>query len=79
VFEAPVVESKAPQEFIDALVNAPEMEASEVDMSKVTWVDAPETVKEIEIAPERVKFAIDDDFDLSLDFNDEKSDDDLFL
>jgi hypothetical protein len=78
-FEAPVVESKAPQEFIDALVNAPEMEASEVDMSKVTWVDAPETVKEIEIAPERVKFAIDDDFDLSLDFNDEKSDDDLFL
>jgi hypothetical protein len=78
-FEAPVVESKAPQEFIDALVNAPEMEASEVDMSKVTWVDAPETVKEIEIAPERVKFAIDNDFDLSLDFNDEKSDDDLFL
>jgi hypothetical protein len=78
-FEAPVVESKAPQEFIDALVNAPEMEASEVDMSKVTWVDAPETVKEIEVAPERVKFAIDDDFDLSLDFNDEKSDDDLFL
>ena len=58
-FEAPVVESKAPQEFIDALVNAPEMEASEVDMSKVTWVDAPETVKEVEIAPERVKFAID--------------------
>jgi hypothetical protein len=58
-FEAPVVESKAPQEFIDALVNAPEMEASEVDMSKVTWVDAPETVKEVEVAPERVKFAID--------------------
>jgi hypothetical protein len=34
---------------------------------------------EPEVAPERVKFAIDDDFDLSLDFNDEKSDDDLFL
>lgn len=58
-FEAPVVESKAPQEFIDALVNAPEMEVSEVDMSKVTWVDTPETVKEVEVAPERVKFAID--------------------
>jgi len=34
---------------------------------------------EPEVAPERIKFAIDDDFDLSLDFNDEKSDDDLFL
>ena len=39
---------KAPQEFIDALINAPEIDTSEVDMSKVTWVDAPETVKEVE-------------------------------
>jgi hypothetical protein len=35
---------KAPQEFIDALINAPEIDASEVDMSKVTWTDAPEVI-----------------------------------
>jgi len=57
VFEAPVVQTKAPQEFIDALMNAPEMDASEIDMSKVTWVDAPETVKEVEDKP---KLSLDD-------------------
>lgn len=56
-FEAPVVEAKAPQEFIDALVNAPETDASEIDMSKVTWVDAPESVKEVEAKP---KLSLDD-------------------
>jgi hypothetical protein len=56
-FEAPVVQTKAPQEFIDALMNAPEIDASEVDMSKVTWVDAPETVKEVEDKP---KLSLDD-------------------
>lgn len=56
-FEAPVVQTKAPQEFIDALMNAPEMDASEIDMSKVTWVDAPETVKEVEDKP---KLSLDD-------------------
>ena len=55
--EIPVVETKAPQEFIDALMNAPEMDASEIDMSKVTWVDAPETVKEVEAKP---KLSLDD-------------------
>jgi hypothetical protein len=56
-FEAPVVGTKAPQEFIDALMNAPEIDASEIDMSKVTWVDAPETVKEVEAKP---KLSLDD-------------------
>ena len=56
-FEAPVVQTKAPQEFIDALMNAPEIDASEVDMSKVTWVDAPEAVKEVEDKP---KLSLDD-------------------
>lgn len=55
--EIPVVETKAPQEFIDALMNAPEMDASEIDMSKVTWVDAPETVKEVEAKP---RLSLDD-------------------
>jgi hypothetical protein len=62
-FEAPVVESKAPQEFIDALVNAPEMEASEVDMSKVTWVDAPETVKEVKA--EELTAELEEDLEFS--------------
>ena len=56
-FEAPVVGTKAPQEFIDALMNAPEIDASEIDMSKVTWVDAPEAVKEVEAKP---KLSLDD-------------------
>ena len=51
--EAQVAGVKAPEEIMDALMNAPEMDVSEVDMSKVTWVDAPE------VAPNRVKFAID--------------------
>lgn len=55
--EIPVVETKAPQEFIDALMNAPEMDAREIDMSKVTWVDAPEIVKEVEAAP---RLSLDD-------------------
>jgi len=55
--EIPVVETKAPQEFIDALMNAPEIDASEIDMSKVTWVDAPEAVKEVEAKP---KLSLDD-------------------
>ena len=38
----PEVETKMPQEIMDALMNAPEMDASEVDMSKVTSVDAPD-------------------------------------
>ena len=54
----PVVETKMPQEIYDALMNAPETDASEVDMSKVTWVDAPE------VAPARVKFAIDEEEEL---------------
>jgi len=53
----PVVETKLPQEIIDALMNAPEMDASEIDMSKVTWVDAPETVKEVEDKP---RLSLDD-------------------
>jgi hypothetical protein len=56
-FQAPIVESQASQEFINALMNAPEMDASEIDMSKVTWVDAPETVKEVEAKP---KLSLDD-------------------
>ena len=36
---------KAPEEFINALINAPEIDASEVDMSKVTWFDAPDIVQ----------------------------------
>lgn len=56
-FQAPIVESKASQEFIDALMNAPEIDASEIDMSKVTWIDAPEAVKEVEAAP---KLSLDD-------------------
>lgn len=55
--EIPVVETKVPQEFIDALMNAPEIDAREIDMSKVTWVDAPEIVKEVEAAP---KLSLDD-------------------
>jgi uncharacterized protein (DUF2267 family) len=53
----PVVETKLPQEIIDALMNAPEMDASEIDMSKVTWVDAPEIVKEVEDKP---RLSLDD-------------------
>lgn len=56
-FEAPIVESKASKEFIDALMNAPEIDTREIDMSKVTWVDAPETVKEVEAKP---KLSLDD-------------------
>ena len=37
-----IILPKAPKEIIDAIMNAPEMDASEVDMSKVTWVDAPD-------------------------------------
>jgi hypothetical protein len=49
-FIVPVVETEVPQEFIDALMNAQEIDASEVDMSKVTWVDAP--VPTLEPTPE---------------------------
>ena len=56
-FEAPVVKTKVPQEFIDAFMNAPEIDASEIDMSKVTWIDAPEAVKEVEAKP---KLSLDD-------------------
>jgi hypothetical protein len=57
-FELPMIkESEIPQEIMDALMNAPEMDASEIDMSKVTWVDAPETVKEVEAKP---KLSLDD-------------------
>jgi hypothetical protein len=52
--EIPVVKTKVPQEFIDAFMNAPEIDASEIDMSKVTWINVPE------VAPNRVKFAIDE-------------------
>ena len=41
-FELPTIKTKMPQEIMDAIMNAPEMDASEVDMSKVTWVDAPD-------------------------------------
>jgi hypothetical protein len=36
---------KAPEEIMNALMNASEMDASEVDMSKVTWFDAPDIVQ----------------------------------
>ena len=52
--EIPAAVTQMPQEIMDALMNAPEMDVSKVDMSKVTWVDAPE------VAPNRVKFAIDE-------------------
>ena len=52
--EMPAAVTQMPQEIMDALMNAPEMDVSKVDMSKVTWVDAPE------VAPNRVKFAIDE-------------------
>ena len=81
---------QAPEEFIDALVNAPEMDASEVDMSKVTWVDAPESVKAVEEIVEYTDpvgntfeapividdFAEEDNFDL--DFTDETKEDEDF-
>jgi hypothetical protein len=41
----PEVETKMPQEIMDALMNATETDASEVDMSKVTWVDDSDTVQ----------------------------------
>jgi hypothetical protein len=63
--EMPAAVTQMPQEIMDALMNAPEMDVSKVDMSKVTWVDAPE------VAPNRVKFAIDetedDDFNITFD------------
>jgi hypothetical protein len=63
--EIPAAVTQMPQEIMDALVNAPEMDVSKVDMSKVTWIDAPE------VAPDRVKFAIDetedDDFNITFD------------
>jgi hypothetical protein len=63
--EIPAAVTQMPQEIMDALMNAPEMDVSKVDMSKVTWVDAPE------VAPDRVKFAIDetedDDFNITFD------------
>jgi hypothetical protein len=36
---------KAPEQIMDALMNASEIDASEVDMSKVTWFDAPDIVQ----------------------------------
>jgi len=39
---------KAPEEIMDALMNAPEIDASEVDMSQVTWFDAPDIVQYID-------------------------------
>jgi len=36
---------KAPKEIMDALMNATEIDASEIDMSKVTWIDAPDIVQ----------------------------------
>ena len=63
--EMPAAVTQMPQEIMDALMNAPDMDVSKVDMSKVTWVDAPE------VAPNRVKFAIDetedDDFNITFD------------
>jgi hypothetical protein len=49
---------KVPEEIMDALINAPEIDASEIDMSEVTWV-TPDvagnfTLKEIE--PDVVKY-----------------------
>ena len=45
-FELPMIkESQIPQEIMDALMNAPEMDVSKVDMSKVTWVDDSDTVQ----------------------------------
>ena len=49
-FEVPVFETKMPQEIMDAFMNAPKIDASEIDMSKVTWVDAP--VPTLEPTPE---------------------------
>lgn len=39
---------KAPEEIMNALMNAPEIDASEVDMSQVTWFDAPDIVQYID-------------------------------
>jgi hypothetical protein len=36
---------EVPEEIIDALMNAPEIDASEVDMSQVTWVNKSDTVQ----------------------------------
>jgi hypothetical protein len=57
---------KAPEEIMDALMNAPEIDASDVDMSQVTWV-APDvagnfTLKEVE--PIVVQEGSDFDIDL---------------
>jgi hypothetical protein len=57
---------------------APVVTMDVVDLNETTKM-AVIVSEEPELAPERVKFAIDEDFDLSLDFSDESSDDDLFL
>lgn len=49
--EIPAVVTQMPQEIMDALMNAPDMDVSKVDMSKVTWVDAPE-VKLTDVLPQ---------------------------
>ena len=98
-------EETIPSEILEALVTAPEIDASEVDMSQVTWatpdvveytdpagntfealdfhnaVTAEEEVIEeevVEVAPQRVKFAVDnteDNSEFDLDFDDNTSDD----
>ena len=40
--EMPAAVTQMPQEIMDALMNAPEMDVSKVDMSKVTSVNAPD-------------------------------------
>lgn len=105
--EEPVTEvSPMRNALMEALMNAPEIDASEIDMSKVIWVDAPEVVQYTDsigntfeapvvvddfitdeeedavldevlfpVAPERVKFAIDntEEDQLDLDFDDNTS------
>jgi hypothetical protein len=41
--EAQLAGVKVPEEIMDALINAPEIDASEVDMSKVTWEATEDT------------------------------------
>lgn len=63
--------------YMDPLGNI--FEAPVVTPSAAHDAEIEVSFEEPELAPERVKFAVDDDFDLSLDFSDEDSDNDLFL
>jgi len=79
--ENPIVDTGDSVKYTDSVGNvfeAPVVTMDVVDLNETTKM-AVIVSEEPELAPERVKFAIDEDFDLSLDFSDESSDDDLFL